>query len=174
MPRIAPDSRWSILSNAILLVVYDYFNAAYAPLLQLHHLKCIVQMVYLLMDAQEVALNLKQKSCQRISIALYVGKLVIVNLQDAAEITKKSLALKQIGVVVQLGVGLLLIIKLIVYLTDYLLKDVLKGYDTAGTTELIDNDGNVYLVFLELAQQVVNLLCLGNKIRRPYKALPSE
>ena len=145
--------------------MYDDFHTAYAPLLQSYNLKRVVQIIYLLVNAQEVALYLKQKSCQRISISLYIGKLVVVNLQYAAEVTQKRLSFKQIGVIVELGVCSLLLVKLIVYLTDNLLKNILNSYYTAGTSKLINNDGYVYLVFLELAQKVINLLCLRNKIR---------
>ena len=47
-------------------------------------------------------------------------------------------------------------------------------YSALGQAKLINHDGNMNLVLLELTQQVVNLLCLGYEVRRTNQRLPAE
>ena len=51
----------------------------------------------------------------------------------------------------------------------YFLYQVFKGDHSAGAAKLIDNDGDMDFILLEIAQEVVNLLCLRHEIRRTDK-----
>ena len=126
------------------------------------------------MHAEEVALDLKEQSGERVGITLNVSKLVVINVKVFAEVGEQRLALKEICVVVELRVVFCVIIILVVDLTHNLLQDVLKSDDAAGSTKLVNHDGNVDLVLLKLAHEVVDLLGLRHEIRRTDKALPTK
>ena len=66
------------------------------------------------------------------------------------------------------------LVVLIIDFADDLFQNILQRHDTARSAELIHNDGNMHFVLLELSQEVVNLLCLRDKIRRTNQALPPE
>ena len=72
------------------------------------------------------------------------------------------------------GVGLLLLVKLIMYLSYDFLENILEGDKPACSSKLIDDNGNMHLVGLELPEQVIDFLGLRHEIRRPDEALPSE
>ena len=72
----------------------SYLNLADTALVYIHHLEGIVLVIYLLMDAREVTLNLQEQSCQCIGITLYLSKLLVIHIQDATKVRKQSLALE--------------------------------------------------------------------------------
>ena len=94
--------------------------------------------------------------------------------ENLAEIGKQRLALKNVSVVVQLGILLLLLIVFIVNLADNLFKDIFKRDDARCATKLVDHDGDVHLLALELAHEVVNLLGLGYEVGLAGECLPVE
>ena len=139
-------------------------NTADAPLVKPHHLKGVVAVIHLLVHTREVALQFQQQAGQRVGLALDVRELIVLNPQDATKIREKGLTLKDECIVVELGIGVLLFIVLVVDPADNLSDNNLKGDQSAGSSKLVHDDGAVHLVLLELTQQVINLLRLGNEI----------
>ena len=127
-----------------------------------------------LMQDREVTLELEKQTGQRVSITGNIVKLLVINTKNLAEIAQKRLALKDVGIVVELGISILFLVVLVVDFTHDLFEDVLQRHQSARASKLIDNDGDMHLVTLELPEQVINLLGLGHEIRRTYQALPSE
>ena len=80
--------------------MYRHLNLADAALLDIHHLKSIVLIIYLLVHTWEIALDFQEQTSQRISITLYLLKLFIIYIQDFAEIRKKCFTFKDKGVVI--------------------------------------------------------------------------
>ena len=128
----------------------------------------------LFVHLREVALDLEQQTRQRVGIALHLGELFVVDFQNLAEVAQQRLAFEDVGVVVHPCVELLLLVVFVVDLADDLFENVLERHHAAGAAELIDDNGHVHLVVLELAQQVVDLFRLGHEERRPDDALPTE
>ena len=54
-------------------------------------------------------------------------------------------------------------------LADDLLEDVLDGDQAGRAAVLVDDDREVALVALHLAQQVVDRLALGHEVHRPHR-----
>ena len=80
--------------------MYRHLNLADAALLDIHHLKSIVLIIYLLVHTWEIALDFQEQTSQRISIALNLLELFIIYIQDFAEIRKKRFTFKDKGVVI--------------------------------------------------------------------------
>ena len=101
-------------------------------------------------------------------------EIVVVELEDAAEVGEGCLGLEDVGVLVEALVGFLLVVVLVVDVAYDFLDDVFHGDDAAGAAELVYDDGDVYLVLLKVAKQVVYHLGLGDEIRGTDKGLPTE
>ena len=140
------------MNNYLYLTDTAFFNT--------YNLKGIVLIVNLLMDAKEVALYLKQESGKRICITLHIRELIVVHIQNLAEVGKQSLALEDVRIIVQLCVSLVFFIVFVVYLAYNLLKDILKRNKTTRTTKLIHNDGDMHLVLLEFSHKIVKVVGL--------------
>ena len=80
--------------------MYRHLNLADTALLDIHHLKSIVLIIYLLVHTWEIALDFQEQTCQRISIALNLLELFVIYIQDFAEIRKKRFTFKDKGVVI--------------------------------------------------------------------------
>ena len=85
-----------------LLVVKLYLDAADATALKIHHFESIVAVVNLFVLAGEVALQLEQQSGKRVGIAFHLGKLIVVDANNLAEVAQQRLSLKDVRVVVEL------------------------------------------------------------------------
>ena len=66
--------------------MYHNLNLAYAALLDACNLERVVLVVNLLMDREEVALYLEQQSGESVCVALNVCKLLVVDVQNLAEV----------------------------------------------------------------------------------------
>ena len=130
--------------------------------------------VYLFVQFGEVAFDFQQQSGYRVRVTLHVGKGLVVQLQHLVEVGQQSLSFENEGVRVDAHVVLLVLIILVVDLAHDFLQDILQRHNTTGATKLVHHNGNVHLVLLEFAQQVVNLLRLRHEIRRTNQRLPFE
>ena len=54
------------------------------------------------------------------------------------------------------------------------LDNILHRHQSRGTTELVDDDGNVHLVGSELFEEVFDLLCFRNEVGGADQFLPVE
>ena len=125
--------------------MYDDLDARDTPFLYSKDFESETLVCDFLPHFQEVALQFQEQSGERVGIALHLVELV-VDIKDLAEIRQRSLSLKDIGVVVKTGIGLLLLVILVVYLAHDFLKHVFKGDKATCTTKLIDHNGDMYLV----------------------------
>ena len=99
---------------------------------------------------------------------------IVVDIHDLIEVTQQRLSFKDVGIGVHADVVAFLLVVLVVYLAHNLFENVLQSNEAAGAAELIDDDGDVHLVLLEVAQQVVNFLGFRYKVGRPDERLPTE
>lgn len=137
-------------------LMYDDLNLGDTVLVKLGDLEGEVLIVNALMKFGEIALDLEQQACKRVSIAPYPLEGFVIDVEDLEEIAEQRLALEDVSIGIDTHIVLLLLVILIVDLADNLLEDILQGDETAGTTKLVDHDGDMNLVLLELAQQVVD------------------
>ena len=126
------------------------------------------------MKLREVTLDFKQQSRNGICITLDLLENIVINVQNLVKVRQQRLALEDKGVGIDAHIVLFVLIVLVVDFTYNLLQNILQRHNTAGAAKLIDDNGNMHLVLLELAQQVVNLLRLRNEIRRTDERLPAE
>ena len=84
------------------------------------------------------------------------------------------LAVENIGIGGNLRIELLLDIRLVGDLAHDLLEDILQGDQTERRTVLVDNDGNVDFLGLELLEQAVDLLVFRHEIGLAAKVRPAE
>ena len=122
----------------------------------------------------EVALEFEDETRQRVGIALHLLEEVLLQLHHLVEINKQRATLEEPCVLVETMPAVVLVVGLVVYLTHYLLDDILHGDESARTSELVHDDGDVHLVLLEIAQKVVYHLRLGHKESRTDERLPAE
>ena len=87
-------------------IVHDDLHLANPALLYLHDFKGVVLIVYTLLKGREIALELKEQACQGVGISLYFREFFIAYIQNLTEITQKSLPLKDISIIIELGIGL--------------------------------------------------------------------
>ena len=153
---------------------HDNLDLHDAAIVHFHDLEGEMLVGYLLVQVGEIALDLEQQACQGVGIALNGVEELVIQLQDLGEVGEQGLALEEVGVLIQAGEGQFLVIILVVYLTYNLLNDVFHRHDAARSAELVHDDGNVHLVCLEIAQQVVNHLGFRYEVRRADKTLPTE
>ena len=154
--------------------MYDDLDLDDATLVHLHDLEGEVVEVDVLVQVGEVALELEQEAGQRVGVALDLLEELVVKVELALEVGEHGLGLEEVGVAVELHVGALYLVVLVVDLAHNLLDDVLEGDEAEGASELVDNDGDVDLAGLEVAQEVVNLLGLGNEEGGTDEGLPTE
>ena len=64
--------------------MHRHLNLADAALLDVHHLKSIVLIIYLLVHAWEIALDFQEQTSQGISIALNLLELFVIYIQNLA------------------------------------------------------------------------------------------
>ena len=95
-------------------------------------------------------------------------------MEDLAEVAQQRLALETVSVVVELDILALLLVILVVDLADNLLQNVLQRDQSARAAILIDDDGHVDVVLLEVAQEVVDHLGLGHEVGRTDETLPAK
>jgi len=145
-----------------------------AAVVHFHDLEGEVMICNLLVECGEFALDFEQEACECVGIALDLLEVIVVKAHDAVEIRKQGLGLEDVCIVVQALIALFGIIVLVIYLAYDFLDDVLHGDYTAGSTKFIYDYGNVYLVLLEIAQQVVYHLSLGDKVWCAHQGLPAE
>ena len=123
---------------------------------------------------EQVAANLQHQARQGLGAALHIGEDILVALHHALEIDDVRLAIEDICIVVNAFVERLIDIALVRNLTHDLLQDILQRHQTLRSTILVHNDSHVDFILLKVAQQVVNLLMLGNKINLAQQLLPAE
>ena len=126
------------------------------------------------MQFGEIALDFQQQSSQRVGFALHLLEVFIVQFQRAGKVGEQRLSLEDKRVLIQTCKGAFVIVILVVNLADDFLDDVLHGDNAAGAAELIDHNGYVHLVPLEVAQEIVNHLGLRHEIRGADQTLPAE
>ena len=128
-----------------------------------------------LLDDGKLAFYLQQQSGECIRLAFHWCEEIVRQLKYARKVGQQGLRFKDVRVLVEPCVWLLLVIVIfVVDLADNLLDAVLHRDDAAGADKLIHYDGDMHLVGLEVAQQFVYHLCLGYEIRWSYQALPAE
>ena len=153
------------------LFVYNELYLDNAPLVHLHHLENEVAVGYLLIALGELTLDFEQQSGKCVGIAFHILEEIVLNLHDTAEVGQEGLGLKDVGVLVEAGVGTLVVIVFVADFAHNLLDDVFHGNQSACTAELVHHNGHMHHVGLEITQEAVNHLCLGHKIGRTDEAL---
>ena len=68
----------------------------------------------------------------------------------------------------------LLLVALVRDLANDLLHDIFERYQTLRRAVLVDDYGKVYLLALEVFQQIVYLLVLGHEVGLAQQLLPAE
>ena len=131
--------------------MYRHLDAADAPSVDADDVEGVVFILQVLVHAGEVALDLQQQAGQRVGLARHLLKLVVIDMEDLAEVAQQRLALETVSVVVELDILALLLVILVVDLADNLLQDVLQRDQSARAAILIDDDGHVDVVLLEVA-----------------------
>ena len=126
----------------LTLPLYCNLYSRYAALFHLQNLKRQILIFELLVDAREVAFEFQQQTGKSICITSLL-EIVIIEVEDAAEVNNLRLTLKDIGVIVELNIAVVFLIILIAYLAHNLFKNILKSYDAAGAAELVNNDGDM-------------------------------
>ena len=154
--------------------MYRHLDAADAPSVDADDVEGVVFILQVLVHAGEVALDLQQQAGQRVGLARHLLKLVVIDVEDLAEVAQQRLALETVSVVVELDILALLLVILVVDLADNLLQDVLQRDQSARAAILIDDDGHVDVVLLEVAQEVVDHLGLGHEVGRTDETLPAK
>lgn len=167
-------SRVAILSILVLTYAGNNLDGNDAPVVHFHDLEGEILVGNLLVERGELALDFEQEACECVGIALDLLEILVVEVHNAIEIGEKGLGLEDIGIVVQALVALLGIIVFVVYLTYDFLDDVLHCNYTAGSSKFVYDYSNVYFVLLEIAQQVVYHLGLGDEIWCADQGLPAE
>ncbi len=152
----------------------DNLHPADAALFDAHYLEGVILIIDSLMQTEEVALDFKEQTGQRVGITHDIIEFIGIYIKYLAEIAQQRLALKEVSVIVELGVGILLLVVLIINFANNLFKDVFQRDKSARATKFINHNGNMHLVFLELPQEVVNLLSLRDEIGRTDETLPAE
>ena len=143
------------------LMAYRHTDTGQAALLLFHNLEDKVLADKFLIFLGEITLELKKESGQGIGLTHILGVIILIQVNDAEEIGEQGLALKDVCVRTGLAIANGVIVKLIIYLTQYLLNDILKGYQARCAPKLIDHDGHMYAACLEVMQKVINLTGLG-------------
>ena len=167
-------SRVAILSILVLTYAGNNLDGNDASVVHFHDLEGKILVGNLLVECGEFALDFEQEACECVGIALYFLEIFVVKVHDAVEIRKQGLGLEDIGIVVQALIALFGIIVLVIYLAYDFLDDVLHCNNAAGAAKFVYYNGNVYLVLLEITQQVVYHLGLGDEIWCADKGLPAE
>ena len=126
------------------------------------------------MESRKFPLQLQQKSGKRIGIPCHLIERFLVYLRYFIEIGQLGLGFKYPSVVIQYGICTFFIIVFVMNFAHNLLNNVLHGDNARRTAELIDHNGYMNLVCLEIAQQIINHLGFGHKIGGPDKRLPAE
>ena len=126
------------------------------------------------MESRKFPLQFQQKSGKRIGIPCHLIERFLVYLRYFIEISQLGLGFKYPSVVIQYGICTFFIIVFVMNFAHNLLNNVLHGDNARRTTELIDHNGYMNLVCLEIAQQIINHLGFGHKIGGPDKRLPTE
>ena len=84
------------------------------------------------------------------------------------------LSLENVATVRQSEEGLLLRVVLVTDVAHDFLDNILHRYESRGTTELVDDDGNVHFVGSELFEEVFDLLRFRNEVGGADQFLPVE
>jgi len=162
------------LSILVLTYAGNNLDGNDAPVVHFHDLEGEILVGNLLVECGELAFDFEQEACECVGIALYFLEIFVIKVHNAVEIGEKGLSLEDVGIVVQALVALLGIIVFVVYLTYDFLDDVLHCHYAAGASKFVYDYSNVYFVLLEIAQQVVYHLGLGDEVWCANKGLPAE
>ena len=158
----------------LFLVMDNNLHFADSSTIHLNDLKRVVAILNPLPLFQEVAFQFQQNTCYCVSITVNIIEFVVANFKYLAEVTHQSLALKKICVDVQSCVRPLFLIVFVVDFADNFFKNILEGYQSACTAELVDNYRDMHLICLEITQKIINFLCLRHKIWLAHQTLPTE
>ena len=108
-------------------------------------------------------------------MALNIREGILIETNGTYKLADMYLSIKDIGILAYLLVELVLVvIALIGNLADNLLEDILERHEALRCAILVDNNSNMYLLLLELLQQVVDHHVLGHKVGLAEQRLPLE
>ena len=126
------------------------------------------------MQFRELALDFKQETCYRIGFASHIFEFFRIEFQNLIEVGKQSLGFENISGIIQFYISAFFFIVLIIDFTNDFFDNVLHRYNSRSSTKLIHHNGNMNLVGLEIAQQIVDFLGFRNEISRANQCLPTE
>lgn len=110
---------------------------------------------------EEVALDLEHEARDGLGLSLDVVEERVLQSGYLREVADVGLALEEERVVAQAAVEGLLAVALVVDVADDLLQNVLQRQQSQRRAVFVHDDGHVYLVALELLEEVVDLLVFG-------------
>ena len=105
-------------------------NLKDTTIVHFQHLQFVLLVGDLLVQGRKLSLEFQHQTGQRIGVTCHFVKGLFVQFGRLVEVGQECLALKDPGMVVQLGEGVLFIIVFVVNLTYNLLDDILHGDDT--------------------------------------------
>ena len=145
---------------------YRYTDTGEPTLLLFHYLEYQILANKFLILSGKIALKLKQETGQCVCLAHILGIIILIKPYNPEKVRKKGLTLKDVCIRPGLAVTHRVIVKLIIYFTEYFLNHVLKCHQSGCAAELIHDNGQVYATCLEIMQQVIDLTGFGNEESR--------
>src|SRR6516162_5886598 len=120
------------------------------------------------------ASQFQNQSCQRVTLSFYFIKSSYRQIHGLTDIIKHSPSFKNIGAIFLPMANPFVLIKLILYVANYLFHDIFKCNDAAGTPKLVDYNRKMDAIGLKILQKVFNHLMLVHKIGCTKQAMPIE
>jgi hypothetical protein len=129
---------------------------------------------YTVAAPQQIAFQLHHQSGKRLGMSLDIGEGLLLEAERTLELSDVRLAVEDVGMFVYAHVEPLLLVALVRDLANDLLHDIFERYQTLRRAVLVDDYGKVYLLALEVFQQIVYLLVLGHEVGLAQQLLPAE
>ena len=106
---------------------------------------------------EKIAFDFEHQPCDGFGLSFHVVERIVVELHHVEEIVDMRFAVEDVGAVGQSAVEGFVLVAFVGYFTHYLLEDVFQREQAERGAVLVHDDGHVYLVALELFEQVVYL-----------------